>query len=100
MNYMEDIKLTPMPGWLIVKPSIKKSASGLYLPSGMGEQPSFGIVVSCGGLIERTDEKYEKPILIKEGDVVHFGKWNGMAVKINNEDFMFLKYQEILAIER
>ncbi len=94
---MEDIKLTPMPGWLIVRPAMKKNASGLYLPSSAGEQPQFGVVVACGDILP---DMYNYQGLVKVGSTVHFPKWNGMALKSGNEDFLFLKYQEVLAVEK
>lgn len=97
---MNETSLTPMPGWMIVKPAVKTSASGLYLPSSSGEQPQYGTVIAVGGRIDRTDEKFEKIVIIKEGDTVHFSKWNGMAVKVGDEDFLFMKYSDILAIQK
>lgn len=97
---MNEIKLQPMPGWLIVKPADKKNKSGLYLPSNAGEQPQYGTVISLGGRIEKANERFEKEPMIRIGDTVHFAKWQGLALKVDNADYLFLKYEDILAAER
>ena len=74
-----------------------RSRGGLYLPETATEKPSEGVVIATGQ--GRLGEDGEITALaVKEGDRVLFGKYAGTEIKINGEDVLFLKENEIFGI--
>lgn len=74
-----------------------KTASGIYLPDSAGEKPQKGKVLATGPA-EITD-KGKRPPPVKVGDVVIYKKWGGNEVKIEAKEYLFVKFEDILAIE-
>jgi chaperonin GroES len=74
-----------------------KTASGLIIPGSAAEKPDQGIVMSVGEG-RRTDNGTLIPITVKELDLVLFGKQSGHNVKIDGEDLIVLKEEDIFAI--
>lgn len=95
------MNLIPMPGWLIIKTSapVRKTPEGMELPPDTTIQTPQGEVVAVGGPILRADESFEMPQITK-GTKVFFQKWGGFTIKVKGEDFMFMKYSDIVAIEQ
>jgi chaperonin GroES len=94
-------KLHPMPGYLLIEPQElqKQTASGIYLPdTASGDKPQKGKVLAVGG-DEVTDSGVKKKSPVKPGDIVIYKKWGGSEVKINNKEYLFAKFEDILAIE-
>ena len=75
----------------------EKTSGGLIIPDSAQEKPAEGEVVSVGnGAI---DEKGNRmPMDVKAGDRILFGKWSGTEVKINGEDMLIMKENDILGI--
>jgi chaperonin GroES len=74
-----------------------KTKSGLFLPETAKEKPSEGVVLAVGQ--GRINDKGEvRPLVVKEGDRVLFGKYAGNEVKVNGEDRLILKESEIFGI--
>lgn len=93
------MKMTLMPGWLMIKPLLPetKTKVGLELPADSIEQPPCGEVIEQGGPIIRSDESYSMPA-IKTGDKVYFQKWGGLPMKIEGQFYMFVKYTDLVSI--
>ncbi len=93
---MAKINLKPTAGYLLIEPQDKetKTASGLYLPDNAGEKPQKGKVLSVGG----DTKDFKKPC--KAGDLVIYKKWGGNEVKIEGKEYLFVKFEDILAIEK
>lgn len=93
------LNLKPTPGYLLIEPLEKevKTASGLYLPDTAGEKPQKGKVIAVGGAIYQDNRKVVAPAKLK--DVVLYKKWGGNEVKIGNIEYMFVKFEDVLAIE-
>lgn len=73
------------------------SRGGLFLPESAKEKPSEGIVLAVGhGRV--SDDGEVKPLTVKEGDRVVFGKYSGNEVKIDGEDRLILREDEIFGI--
>ena len=68
------------------------TASGIIIPDNAKEKPQQGKVVSVGD-----DVKDETPI-VKEGDLVLYGKYSGTELKWQGKDYLIMKENEILAI--
>jgi chaperonin GroES len=75
-----------------------KTASGLFLPdSASKEKPVQGTVLAVGnGRV--SDSGDITPLAVKEGDTVVFGKYAGTEVKIEGEDRLILREDDILGI--
>lgn len=92
--------LTPTAGYLLLQPldAETKTASGIYLPDNAGEKPQKATVLAVGG-DEVTDSGAVKKAPVKAGDVVIYKKWGGNEVKIGGKEYLFAKFEDILAVE-
>jgi chaperonin GroES len=86
--------LKPTAGYLLIEPLEKETqtASGIYLPDSAGEKPQKGKVLALG---EDTKD-FKKPC--KVNDDVIYKKWGGNEVKIDGKEFLFVKFEDILAV--
>jgi chaperonin GroES len=74
-----------------------RSKGGLFLPETAKEKPSEGIVLAVGQ--GRIDDKGEvRPLVVKTGDRVMFGKYAGNEIKVDGEERLILKESEIFGI--
>jgi chaperonin GroES len=96
---MSKLNLKPTAGYLLIEPLEKevKTASGIYLPDNIGEKPQKGKVIAIGGKTFVGEHEVEAPA--KVGDTVLYKKWGGNEVKIDNVEYMFVKFDDVLAIE-
>ncbi len=93
-------KLQPTSGYLLIEPDEqqKQTVSGIYLPdSATGDKPQTGKVLAVGS-DEITDSGAKKACPAKRGDKVFYKKWGGNEVKINNKEYLFVKFEDILAV--
>ena len=94
--------LIPAPGYLMIKPSEteSKTTSGIYLPDNANEEkPQKGEVVAIGAS-EINEHGVKREASVKKGDRVIYKKWGGTEIKIEGQDFLFAKFDDILAIEK
>ncbi len=73
------------------------SAGGIILADSAKEKPSQGIVVAVGNG-KKLDNGSVQPMDVKEGDAVLFGKYAGSEVKIDDEELIVMKEDEIVGI--
>jgi chaperonin GroES len=97
---MAKLNLKPTPGYLLIEPTEKevKTASGIYLPDSAGEKPQKGKVLAVGAS-EVVEKGVKRNSPVKVGDVVIYKKWGGNEVKINNKEYLFVKFEDVLAVE-
>ena len=91
--------LKPLGDRVLVKPAPKeeKTSSGLYISSGAQEKPQKGEVVAVGA--GKLNDKGERlPIDVKAGDQVFYGKFGGTEVKVEGEDYLLLRADDIYAV--
>ena len=91
--------LKPLGDRVLVKPAPKeeKTSSGLYISSGAQEKPHKGEVVAVGA--GKLNDKGERlPIDVKVGDQVFYGKFGGTEVKVEGEDYLLLRADDIYAV--
>jgi chaperonin GroES len=75
----------------------QKTSGGILIPDNAKEKPAEGKVIAVGsGKI--LDDGTRKAIEVKTGDKVLFGKWSGTEVKIDGQDYLLVKEEEILAV--
>lgn len=95
------LNLIPTAGYLLLQPleAETKTASGIYLPDTASEKPQKAKVLAVGE-DETTDSGKLKKSPAKVGDVVIYKKWGGNEVKIGGMEYLFSKFEDILAIEK
>ena len=95
-----NLKMFPTAGVVIVEPAIceRKTDSGIYLPeTSTDEKPAQGKVLAVGK--EELDEKGNKiKAPCKIGDTVIYKKWGGSEVKLDQKEYLFAKFEDILAV--
>lgn len=93
------ISLKPVAGYLLLEPmeAEEKTASGIYLPDSASEKPQQGKVLAVGD-DEITDSGAKRKAPAKVGDIVIYKKWGGNEVKIKGVEYLFAKFDDILAI--
>jgi chaperonin GroES len=97
---MAKLKLKPTAGYLLIEPLEKelKTASGIYLPDNAGEKPQKGKIIGVGAP-EITEKGTKRPSPVKIGDTVIYKKWGGNEVKIDGKEYLFVKFEDIMAVE-
>lgn len=74
-----------------------KSPGGIVLPGAAAEKPSRGTVMAVGrGKL--LDNGEVRPLDVKVGDYILFGKYSGSEVKIDGEELIIMREDEIMAI--
>jgi chaperonin GroES len=93
------LKLTPTAGYLLIEPleAETKTASGIYLPDNISEKPQKGKIVAMGASTIQDGHKIFSPA--KVGQIVFYKKWGGNEVKIEGKEYLFVKFEDVLAIE-
>jgi chaperonin GroES len=75
----------------------EKTAGGIIIPDTAKEKPQEGEVIAVGaGTINEKGEV--RPLDVKAGDRILFGKWSGTEVKLNGEDLLIMKESDIMGI--
>lgn len=82
-------KIIPLFDRVLVKRTKElEQRHGLYLPETAKEKPQEGVVVSAG----------INAVYVRVGDTVLFGKYSGNEIEIDEQEYLILKEEEILAI--
>ncbi|TCO81628.1 chaperonin GroES [Plasticicumulans lactativorans] len=93
------MSLRPLHDRVIVKREEEetKTAGGIVLPGNAAEKPSRGVVLAVGRgkILENGDVR---PLDLKVGDRVLFGKYSGSEVKIDGEDVLVMREDEVMAV--
>ena len=74
-----------------------KTAGGIIIPDNHKEKPSRGEVVAVGAGYRLNDGSL-RSLDVKKGDKVLFGKYSGTEVKVNADEFLIMKEEDILGI--
>ena len=91
--------LKPLGDRVLVKPmeAEEKSVGGIIIPDNAKEKPQKGEVVSVGtGKIDDSGKRIE--LDVKKGDKILYGKYAGTEIKFENDDYLVLRIDEIIAI--
>ena len=93
------MKIRPLYDRIIVRrvEAETMTKSGLYIPDTAKEKPIEGEVIAVGSG-KRTDKGEVLALEVKEGDRVLFGKYSGTEIKIEGNERVILREDEILAI--
>ena len=93
------MKLRPLHDRVIVKrlEEERQSAGGIVIPDTAAEKPSMGEVVAVGP--GKTDENGKlQPTGVKAGDKVLFGKYTGQEFKMDNEELLHMREEDIIGV--
>src|SRR6516162_3294933 len=92
-------KLTPLHDRIVVRrvEEAETTRGGIIIPDTAKDKPQEGEVISAGR--GKTNDKGETfPLDVKAGDRVLFGKYAGTEIKIDGEDFLIMREEEVLGI--
>jgi len=93
------MKLRPLADRVIVKrlENETKTASGIVIPDNAAEKPDQGEVLAVGpGRLD--DDGDRMPMSVKVGDRVLFGKYSGTEVKLEGDERLILREDDILCV--
>jgi chaperonin GroES len=93
------MKIRPLHDRIVLKrvQEDTKTAGGLFIPDSAKEKPARGVVTAVG---EGKRDKDGKRVAldVKKGDEVLFGKYAGSELKLDGEEHIVLREEEILAV--
>jgi chaperonin GroES len=93
------MNLRPLQDRIIVKrvEEETKTAGGLFIPETAKEKPQRGKIVAVGNG-KKTEEGKVLPLDVKVGDTVLFGKYAGTEIKVDGDDLLMMREDDILAV--
>ena len=93
------MSLRPLHDRLIIKRSEPelKTASGIVIPDSAGEKPEQGEVLAVGPG-KRNDKGELIALNVQPGDRVLFGKYTGQTVKVDGQDLLVIREDDVLAV--
>ncbi len=91
--------IQPLGDRILVKPleAEEKTKGGILLPDSAKEKPQEGEVVAVGSGRMLEDGKIV-PLELKEGDKILFSKYGGTEVKLDGEEHLIMKEEDVLAL--
>jgi len=93
------MKVKPLQDRILVKriEEEEKTKGGIIIPDAAKEKPQEGKVVAVGD--GKTLESGKKaPLTVKPGDKILFGKYSGTEIKVDGEEHLILREDDVLAI--
>jgi chaperonin GroES len=96
---MSSSKFTPLHDRILVR-RLEEGESirgGIIIPDSAKEKPQQGEVISVGKG-KSNDEGKVFPLDVKAGDTILFGKYSGTEIKLDGEDFLIMREEEVLGI--
>ena len=92
-------KLTPLHDRILVRRIEEQETvrGGIIIPDSAKEKPQEGEVIAVGKGKINEDGKV-RPLDVKEGDRVLFGKYSGTEIKIDGEELVIMREEEVLGI--
>ena len=92
-------KLTPLHDRILVRRVDEGETvrGGIIIPDTAKEKPQEGEVIAVGAG-KKNDKGERHPVDVKEGDRILFGKYAGNEIKIDNEEFLIIREEEVLGI--
>ena len=92
-------KISPLADRIVFNPleHTETMRGGLYIPDTAKEKPQRGTVIAAGSGTVR-DGGPRVPLDIKPGDVILFGKYTSQEVKLDGEEYLIMREDEVLAV--
>jgi chaperonin GroES len=95
------MKITPIDERVLIKPlkEEERKIGNIIIPDTAKERPQMGEVVAVGDDIEVADRKQKKlSDLVKVGDRVVYARYGGTEFKMDNEEYLLVSRNDILAV--
>ncbi|MEQ1666038.1 MAG: co-chaperone GroES [Bdellovibrionales bacterium] len=95
----KDVKVRPLHDRILVRRmnEDEKTAGGIIIPESAKEKPQRGEVVATGkGRV--TQEGKTLPLDVKTGDRILFGKYSGTELKLNGQELLMMREEDVLGI--
>ena len=92
-------KFTPLHDRILVRrvEEAETTRGGIIIPDSAKDKPQEGEVISAGkGKVN--EEGKVRPLDVKEGDRILFGKYSGTEIKLDGEDFIIMREEEVLGV--
>ncbi len=92
-------KFTPLHDRILVRrvEEAETTRGGIIIPDSAKDKPQEGEVISVGkGKI--SEEGKVRPLDVKEGDRILFGKYSGTEIKLDGDDFIIMREEEVLGV--
>ena len=91
--------IRPLHDRIVVKRLEQQEAmqGGLYIPDSAKEKPQEGQVVAIGNG-KKTEDGKVIPLDVKAGDRILFGKYSGSDIKLDGEEYLIMREDELLAV--
>jgi chaperonin GroES len=93
------MKVKPLNDRVLVKrlEEVQVTKGGIYIPDTAKEKPVEGKVIAVGpGKVN--DQGHRVPLNLKEGDRILFGRYAGSEIKVEGEDYLMMREDDILAV--
>jgi chaperonin GroES len=92
-------KLTPLHDRILIRrvEEAETTRGGIIIPDSAKDKPQEGEVIAVGKG-KSNDEGKVFPLAVKEGDRILFGKYAGTEIKIDGEDFIIMREEEVLGV--
>ena len=75
----------------------EQKVGGIIIPDSAKEKPQQGKVIAAGNGTSKDDGK-RVPLDVKAGDTILFGKYSGQEIKLEGEDYIIMREDEVLAV--
>ena len=92
--------ITPLHDRVIIRrieDNVNQTAGGLYIPDTAKEKPQEGEVIAAG-LGKYKEDGTRQALDVKAGDRVLFGKYSGSEIKLDGDEFIIMREDEILGV--
>jgi chaperonin GroES len=92
------VKVQPLADRVLIRPleETEQMRGGLYIPDTAKEKPQQGEIVAVGpGRFEKSERV---PMELKVGQKVLYGKYSGTEVTLDDEQYLFIKESDVLAV--
>ena len=93
------MKVRPLHDRIIVQriEEGEQKVGGIIIPDTAKEKPQQGKVISAGqGKVK--EDGTRQPLDVKDGDTILFGKYSGQEIKIDGEEYLIMREEEILGV--
>jgi len=93
------MKLRPLQDRILVKriEEESKTAGGIFIPDTAKEKPQKGEIVAVGKG-KKTEDGKVIPLDVKVGDKVLFGKYAGTEIKVEGQEYLIMREDDILGV--
>ncbi|KMN30176.1 molecular chaperone GroES [Chromobacterium sp. LK1] len=93
------MQIRPLHDRIIVKriEKVRQTASGIVIPDSAAEKPEQGEVLAVGPG-KRLQDGTLLPMQLQVGDLVLFGKYGGQTVKLNDQEYLVLREEDVFGV--